>query len=100
MRARNTATGGRIDSHCLTMLSRFGRAPHPARAACSPGTTLIWRSSCPAVKPAHQVMSRLLAGAEDVEWSVSLVSAEQQTMVEDLWAPHNQLAFMLAVETE
>jgi hypothetical protein len=46
------------------------------------------------------LVERLLAGAEDIRWAASLVADHQHTTVEDLWAPHHQLAHLLAVETE
>jgi hypothetical protein len=46
------------------------------------------------------ILERLRVGAEDIRWAVSLVAAEQHTTIDDLWAPHHQLAHLLAVETE
>ena len=46
------------------------------------------------------ILERLLVAAEDIRWAVSLVAAKQHTTVDDLWAPHHQLAHLLAVETE
>jgi hypothetical protein len=49
---------------------------------------------------AWPLLDRLRTAAEDVRWAASLVAAQQHTTIDDLWAPHHQLAHLLAVETE
>ncbi len=53
-----------------------------------------------ALVPDPGLMANLERSGTAIEWAVSLVRPWQHQTVDDLWAPHHQLAHLLAVETE
>lgn len=50
--------------------------------------------------PDPTLMARLQLSVKGVDWAASLVKPWQHQAVDDLWPAHQQLAHLLAVETE
>jgi hypothetical protein len=45
-------------------------------------------------------MARLQLSVKGIDWAASLVKPWQHEPIEDAWSPHQQLAHLIAVETE
>jgi hypothetical protein len=50
--------------------------------------------------PDPTLMARLQLSVKGIDWAASLVKPWQHEPIEDVWAPHQQLAHLIAVETE
>ena len=50
--------------------------------------------------PDPTLMARLQLSVKGIDWAAGLVKPWQHDAIEDTWAPHHQLAHLIAVETE
>lgn len=50
--------------------------------------------------PDPTLMARLQLSVKGIDWAASLVKPWQDEAIEDIWSPHQQLAHLIAVETE